>query len=105
MRYIAKVNVRHNGVLYVPGERLTGVEDNEAVRLVNLRAIVSDSSQPLIDMESGRDTTMHLTAEAFSELKAGEQKSMLQELGMVPESSADKRVKQYATWISQQEEG
>lgn len=107
MGYIAKVNVRHNGVLYVPGDRITGIEENEAARLVSLRAIVSDGSQPLLDTESedGHDPLGNLTAAAFAELKASEQKSMLQELGMTPESSADKRVKQYATWISKQEEG
>lgn len=105
MRYIAKVNVVHNGVLYVPGDQLTGIEENEAIRLLNLRAIVSDDSRPLIDVETGHDVVRHLTIEAFSELKASEQKSELQKHGISPEGSAEKRVKQYVTWISQQEEG
>ncbi|MDR7318910.1 hypothetical protein [Brevibacillus nitrificans] len=108
MVYIAKGRILHNEAAYKPGDQIAEITRNEAKRLIDLDVAFENEqaeaeTKVIPESKGNKPATSYVSVEAFTDMKAQEQKKTLQECGVAPESSAEKRVHQYTEWLSRKE--
>ncbi|WP_211746426.1 hypothetical protein [Paenibacillus sp. Marseille-Q4541] len=110
--------ILHNGKMYGAGDKLTGLSDEEAKRLVVLKdgievdqEILEVKADSLHDLSEGKilpedldDDSVALTTEEFEKLNAQEQKDELQLLGIEPAGKEAERIEQYKKWYESEDQ-
>lgn len=104
---VKKFNVNTGVRIYSPGDTINGLDEQHEKQLVN-DGYCEYATGPVVlseEVVTPPSTTELMTIEDFSILKAPDQISIIEKLGIEPGSNKDQRVQQYQEWISQQESG
>lgn len=96
MSIISTWHVSHNGITHPAGSLLTDLPQDEQERLVN-EGLAEYAGDEEIDTNHNL-----LTLEAFTALKANQQKEHLHLIGLTPGANEQERVDQYAAWYEQE---
>ncbi|MBA2943207.1 hypothetical protein HZF08_33595 [Paenibacillus sp. CGMCC 1.16610] len=97
MSIISTWHVSHNGIMYPAGVPITDLPQEEQDRLVE------DGLARYTDEEETDSKSTFLTLEAFTNLKASQQKEQLVLIELTPGANEQERIDQYAAWLEQQD--
>lgn len=93
MKLVAPVNFA--GRLFMPGENVKGELPRDMIELLTENGVII----PVAQEEINSSAEEFPTVEEFSNLKADEQKAILERCGLEAASKADQRIRQYKDWI------
>jgi hypothetical protein len=103
MPYIAISKVRHSGSFFKVGEELTGLNEEQAKRLLDLGVI--EGEDEFVADESPGNTVTFVTPENFAKLTAPEQKDTLKFVEIEAAASKEDRIAQYTEFYNEQVNG
>lgn len=104
---VKQFNINTGDRIYSPGDTIVGIDEQHEKQLVD-DGYCEYVTGPVVlseEVVTPPSTTELMTVEDFSILKAPDQISIIEKLGIDPGSNKDQRVQQYQEWISQQESG
>lgn len=88
----------------MPGESVKGHLPQDMIALLRENGYIEETQHD--DGESNDPEANPVkTVEEFSNMRAAEQKALLQQLGMEPASNEEQRLQQYQEWLDNHKEG
>jgi hypothetical protein len=97
------------GRLFMPGENAKGALPLDVIEQLKLNGVIVDENGSNEENEKTPETPPQAsseepTLEEFIDLKAQEQKMILEQLGIEAATNAEKRVEQYREWLAGRKE-